>query len=209
MSSPFRGFVLGVVLAVATVQGSSAATITFKNDGRNLVDASRSTDLQSGASWLAGPDIVSGSVSGQYRSTFENGADTFASDADRRATYFRVHDGQTATLKVGRSSALSLLWGSVDTYNRITLRDTVTGAALNITIASLKGVAEGLGAALLSVKGFTFNRVDFWSSGNSIEFSNITTTPVPAPVPLPAGGVLMLSAIGSVALLRRRRARHA
>ncbi|WP_234871661.1 hypothetical protein [Alitabrizicola rongguiensis] len=120
-----------------------------------------------------------------------------------------MHDGQTATLKVGRSSALSLLWGSVDTYNRITLRDTVTGAALNITIASLKGVAEGLGAALLSVKGFTFNRVDFWSSGNSIEFSNITTTPVPAPVPLPAGGVLMLSAIGSVALLRRRRARHA
>lgn len=204
MKSVLSGIGLALCLAFCGASPSQAATISNIDNGRTLVDASEGTSLIGGGTWLSGPDVVTGSVKGQYRSTFESGDGTFASSSDASASYFRVHDGASAVLKVARSKALSLLWGSVDSYNKITLHDTLTGRSLVLTLDSLKGAVVGLGASLVKVSGFVFDRVEFWSSGNSLEFSNISTEAL-APVPVPAPALLLIGGIGGLATLRRRR----
>ncbi len=204
MKSVLCGIGLAIGLALWCASPSQAATISNFDNGRTLVDASKGTSLIGGGTWLNGPDVVTGSVKRQYRSTFENGDGTFASSSDASASYFRVHDGATAVLKVARSKALSLLWGSVDSYNKITLQDTLTGRSLVLTLGSLKGAVVGLGASLVNVTGFAFDRVEFWSSGNSLEFSNISTQAL-APVPVPAPALLLIGGLGGLAALRRRR----
>ena len=203
MKTALFGIGLAIGLAFCSAFASQAATISNIDNGRTHVDASKSTALAGGGTWLNGPDVVSGSVRGEYRSTFENGDGTFANGGDASASYFRVHDGETAVLKVARSKALSLLWGSVDSYNKITLRDTLTGKSLVLTLDSLKGAVVGLGASLVRVTGFAFDRVEFWSSGNSLEFSNISTQAL-APVPVPATALLLIGGLGGLATLRRR-----
>jgi hypothetical protein len=105
-------------------------------------------------------------------------------------------------------SYLSLLWGSIDTYNAIALylngvlQDTVTGQDL----FNAGGLPAASGAAFVKIAE-SFNEVRFFSNypgfgadTPAFEFSNVV-----AAVPVPAGGLLLIGALGGLAVLRRRK----
>jgi hypothetical protein len=191
---------------VAVTVASSAFAVTVTNDrllpGTDAATfaslAATSTTLSPGATWLDAPAVVTGNLSGQYRSPFE-GTPQFAG-----TNYFNITgaDGVSVlTLSTVRST-LSFLWGSVDTYNSVKLINTLTGASTVVTLANLlnpETPQDGLGASLVTIAGFSFDKVEFRSTGNSFELASV------AAVPLPAGGLLLLCAIGGIAALRRRK----
>ncbi|MGE0409785.1 MAG: hypothetical protein AB7P23_11070 [Amphiplicatus sp.] len=102
-----------------------------------------------------------------------------------------IHDGAYFTSISGGASAvydlaglhtdLSILWGSVDTYNDIdfyagaALVDTLNGSAL---IAA--GAPQGLSfiVALITANA-AFDRIVIRSGTNAFEFANLATTPIP------------------------------
>lgn len=51
------------------------------------------------------------------------------------------------------------------------------------------------------ILGGVFDGIRFSSKDYSMEFANLTV----APIPLPAGGVLLLTAVGGLAIAQRRR----
>lgn len=105
---------------------------------------------------------------------------------------------------------LSLLWGSPDGSNMLELLlggqvvATFWGADFGWFTGSDILRQPGSGAALLRLSGARFDGVRFssWANGGTFEFSNVTTSPVP----LPPAALLLLGAVGTLAMLRRRRA---
>lgn len=182
---------------------SLAATVTSNNLDNAALSAlaGSSTALPGGGSWQAGPapQEVAGNEAGQYRSPFEDlGVGNFESIA-----YWNVLGGQTGMLVLNSlRTSLSFLWGSVDTYNTVTLFNSVAGTSMtfdNTDLGNPDAPTLGLSASFVTITGFTFDRVAFGGTGNSMEFSNVSA------VPLPAGGLLLIGALGGLALLRRRK----
>ena len=198
-----------VALAGAFVAASAVAASALTIDVTNSPDlsdyAGSSTSLQTGAAWVPTFEAaeVSGSVDGQYRSPFEG----FAGGED--VDYFTVGspslDAPNPAILAFETtwSAFSLLWGSFDSYNTLAfydanldLIDFVTGS----DILTAGGSPSGLEAVAVTISDIgAFQYVYFQSDGAAFEFSNV------AAVPLPAGGVLLLTALGGLAIARRRK----
>ena len=221
------GMVASLVLASAI--GASAATVSVEANAPESwgqVETTATTTLSSGASWNIAPATVNDSVNGQYKSPFDpanadNGVNVPSGqqvsgweDLD----YFTVGSPipnnvpSPAILDLGgEKTILSLLWGSVDLYNAIQLRlgggviHTVSGQ----DVFDNGGEPAASGAALVRISGAgPFDEVRFFSNFAvsdekdvpAFEFSNVV-----ASVPLPAGGWLLITALGGMAALRRRR----
>lgn len=101
---------------------------------------------------------------------------------------------------------LSFVWGTPDAYNTVLFYRN--GAGL---IDTVKGFGNGTNLVMPKVAvteigdGLGFDRVQFVSAGTAFEYANLAASQ-PAPVPAPAAGLLLLTALGAVALARRRRA---
>jgi len=217
----------GAVMMAAV--SASAATVTVQANAPEswgAVDLGATTALSADATWTTQPSIVSGSVGGQFKSPFDprqadNGSDVVGSDVIdgwEQLDYFTIgspnRQGSPGVLALSQSkSILSLLWGSVDTYNAIelvldgTVIDTVSGQ----DVFDAGGEPAASGAALVKISGAgLFDEVRFYSNFDggdldgldtpAFEFSNVV-----AAVPLPAGGWLLITALGGMAVLRRKR----
>jgi len=103
--------------------------------------------------------------------------------------------------------AISFVWGSPDPFNVIefyrngTLIDTATGGGLgnfgeNIALPTvmISDIGDGDG----------FDTFVFRSKAPAFEFSTLKSIPL-SPVPVPAAGLMLLTAIGAVSFLRRRK----
>jgi hypothetical protein len=100
---------------------------------------------------------------------------------------------------------LSFVWGTPDKYNTVNFYRT--GAGLIDTVV---GFGDGSNIALPKVAvtdigdGLGFDRVEFVSTGTAFEYANLVASQ-PAPVPVPAAGLLLLTALGAVSLMRKRK----
>jgi hypothetical protein len=208
-----RNAFLGAIAALALSVGSSSAA-TFDVEDWDAQGSGNGAGIDfavgygantpTGATWsLPGADIVTGNSTGIAQSPFNSNGLTGTQD------YFSVNPGNTgAALTFGAlQTAFSILWGSVDTYNSISFYEganwmgTFTGTQIGTATGSSLTSATGYEiSALVSFGDFGngFNRVEFTSTSNAMEFGL-------APVPLPAGGLLLIGALGGLAALRRRK----
>jgi hypothetical protein len=166
-----------------------------------------------------------GSVANVYRSPFENAASGNGAVYDAsnggwqlpgfdKLSYTSIEANSSATYTFTASAALSLLWGSPDSYNSIKFFSGPNGTG------SLEGTIHGSDLATqtyghdlvkLTLGGSIFQSIVLYSSGPAFEFANLHTTPLagptPSPTPLPAALPLFAGGLGVIGLLSRFRKR--
>jgi hypothetical protein len=190
-----KSLVGSALLALSLGTAAQAVTVTNTTVSGLGTDpfVAGSVTLPGGSSWFDAPDIEVGSAGGLYRTPFEGGTGAGT------AQFFNVTADNSPAILVLNSvqTSLRLLWGSVDTYNTLEL---FLGNSLVATVTSANMVNPqfSTGAEYVTISGQAFDEVRFLSSTNSFEFAAI------AAVPLPAGGLLLIGALGAFAVLRRR-----
>lgn len=198
-------FIFTAVFGVSIA--AQAATVSSQQLNSAQLDQLQSFDNPVAASFTLGPQArpgffenVTGSQSRVRRSPWEQAsARKFAG-----ATYSAIR-GAVTYLFSADQTGLSLLWGSTDVPNTLTLlKDGREVAVIQPGVANAGGDTIGLdprGAFFVSITDTLFNELRLSTNSFAFEYANLATT---AAVPVPAAGVLMLSALGGATLLRRR-----
>ncbi len=208
-----KTFLSAVALTTAMATSTFAATVNFTATASTGVPAGYGTDIGA-ATWFgtSDPAIVNGTVSGGYRSPYNELA---TPGTTGYSNYFTVgspapnSQPSPATLVLNSAkNTFSMLWGSIDTYNAVQfcLGSTcakVTGSQVGVPPLSAGG---SLNAIVNFTADFYFDRISFFSNEGRIgDQAAFEFAVAPVPVPLPAGGLLLLGALGGIAALRRRR----
>lgn len=117
--------------------------------------------------------------------------------------YSSVQAGSSATFEFDEvQTGMSLIWGSPDDYNDLIITLFGGGGTTVINGADVQGPV-GILASLVTITDVLFEKVTFTSGKNAFEFANLTTS---TSVPLPAGILLMVTALGGLVLVRRKSA---
>lgn len=174
--------------------------------------ANAATVSQSATPAAAFANPVGSVISGTYASNvtdpgvFTGSTDPLPLDNRRSPWEGTALDGSVYSAITGRVSyafgsvrtAFSLVWGSPDTYNDLkfflggNLVDTVNGSAI------LPCCGTNVASSLVTISGLKFDSVEFRSGAQAFEYANV------AAVPVPAAGLMLLGAVGGLAVLRRR-----
>ncbi|MDO5613043.1 MAG: VPLPA-CTERM sorting domain-containing protein [Paracoccus sp. (in: a-proteobacteria)] len=129
---------------------------------------------------------------------------------DPTAWFTGLGPNSSATYAFDLSDGASFVWGTPDFYNRVEflLGDTVVDSFQLTARNDLGPASRRNGAALAvfsNIAGGVFDGMRFSTPRISFEYANLTTTVTIAPIPLPAGGVLLLTALGGLAIARKRK----
>jgi hypothetical protein len=169
---------------------------------------------------------VAGSISGTYRSPWENAA-TPGSGATgwNLLQYSSVQANSSATYNFTATTVISLLWGSPDYFNTIAFYSgpggtgylgSLSATALNPptgigdVVGSVPLLIQTVGHDLLTFKdvGGTIQSVVISTGNNAFEFADLLPTPnTQLDTPIPAAFPLFATGLGVMGLLARRRKR--
>lgn len=203
-----------VMLSATSAVALVVNVVATDQAARNILDPGQSLDLGGG---VFDPVrlSVSGSVSNFWRSPWEgdtngNAATEFWTVGPTNPTNGPLaNTPNPAQLKytTGKNT-FSLLWGSVDSYNKLSFFDSLDNPLGVVVGGDLNMNPVRVGAQLVTISGFgpsAFTRVEFLSDGyNAFEFSNIvagpasgiSAVPVPAALPLFGTGLAIMGFIG-------------
>lgn len=199
-----RAAVVGAALVVAPV-AANAASVSFT--GLSVADLDALTPVTS-ISPTSTTGVYFDNVTGNQFSGSTLISRSPWEDSIHEATgeFSSVQGGATATFTFATAqTALNLIWGSPDSYNDITITLLGGGGVDVINGTEVQG-PTGILASSVEITDVLFTTVVFDSgSSNAFEFANLTTTPVP----LPAGMLLMGTALAGFAVMRRRKSKAA
>lgn len=180
---------------------ASAATLTFS--GLTTADLNAMTPIANISPTSTTPVYLDNIVGNQY-----NGSGDIISRSPWEGS---IHEatGMFSSVQAGGSVTftftdvqygIDLIWGSPDSYNDLTITLTGAGGTHVVNGSNVQGPV-GILASMVSVTDVFFKTVTFESSSNAFEFANLTTSTVP----LPAGMLMMGTAIAGFGVMRRRR----
>ena len=225
-SSPRRLAAFAAALILTVGAQAAAATVNLLDTSTqgagntaHLYGAGFGANTPLGAEWSDDAPVVTptpGNLSGVYQSPFNN-----TPLLDTQA-YFSVgaEDGDgdggpsPITLTFGSlQSTFSLLWGSIDSYNKIEFFDANGGLVAASTGTDI--IDEfGLAGSPSNFEQVALLRYDFDDVERFKSIVFTSTSPAfefglaPSAVPLPAAGWMLLTALGALGLAGRRRARR-
>jgi len=208
-SLSLRSLAGAAAIAVAA-GGAHAVTISsftnFDDPGFAYPSLTETTSIT--GTWADAPSVRAGNLNGIYRTPFDETPNaqvenaTFDNAVVADVEYFAVGPGNPANPAIlefaNVQQSFSFLWGSPDSFNELTFK--LDGAEVGVFTGTVITGAPSAGSVWAEFEG-RFDEVQFYSSpSNAFEFASIETTAVP----LPAGAVLLLTALGGFAVARRR-----
>lgn len=198
-----RPFAFVSTIALMSASSANAATVQFFDlpDTRfeNPAAIATTGDVRQNVtrtwSWFSNPWPTAGADPNQ----------------DPTAWFTGVGAKASATYAFDLSGGVSFVWGTPDYYNRVEFLwgDIVVDSLQLNASYDLSPALRRTGAALAvfsDIAGGVFDGMRMSSPRISFEFANLTTSPPIAPIPLPAGGALLLTALGGLAIARKRKA---
>ncbi|MEH6404371.1 MAG: VPLPA-CTERM sorting domain-containing protein [Sneathiella sp.] len=175
-----------LALMTAPVQAASFNWLSFAEPAEiPMLAADSLVNAAEGETW---------DLSGQYSTPWD--------DEDDGREYTYVQAGGSATYSgFGTATAVSLLWGSVDTYNSIEFwfngvkNEVLTGT--QALVGYVPAVGKGAGTIQILADA-AFDTMIFKSSSNAFEYANlqVTAVPLPAALPLYGAGIAVLGFMG-------------
>jgi hypothetical protein len=190
------------MLALASVAPAAAATITFTD---SLPGVAMPNPLATGMSVTGTSGLttvlsenVSGSIVNERRSPWDAGNSTV--DFTARGAFYSAIQNGTAYFDLGVvRGGISFVWGTPGPQNVLEL--FLNGVSqFQVTGTGAVSPNEATYSRLTTVSDVRFDRITFTAAKPAFEFANLTISAVP----LPAGGLLLLGALGGLMMLRRR-----
>jgi hypothetical protein len=104
----------------------------------------------------------------------------YAEPYNDTTNYMAVLSGESETVVYGKTySELGLYWGSIDSYNVLTLFNGSSSVVVPIPPVANGDQSAGDSNRYFVITGFDFNKAVFSSNGNSFEFDNVAVGGVP------------------------------
>ena len=203
-------------LVINASVGGAPAGVNYVNFDDVPLGAAGGVSGGVGVSFTGDGQAVQGAQSGRYAAPYLSGGNgTLFGDPNNgpdTTTYLTTGVGSVILALPGQEKYVGLLWGSVDSYNTLslyngsTLVGTITGT--NVT-ASANGDQGQDGTFYVNITSTqSFDKVIATSGSYAFEFDNVAFNP--AAVPEPSSLLLALTGVvGLVAYRRIRRKRPA
>lgn len=211
-----KGLKLSIALAAMLI-ATPAMAVTVTSD--DVLDSPGASIDPTSASANYRPDLLGNDFNGtapEARSPWEDTA-----YENTTGLYDSVSAGGYAIFDFGSTvlTGLSIMWGSPDSYNRLTLFDsagavvyTLDGPSLPNLVGPFAGFPIGFEFVNIVISDILFSKIRLDSfNSDAFEFANfqvIEQNNAPT-VPLPAGLLLLLSGLGGLGFLGRARAKTA
>jgi hypothetical protein len=205
-------------LMVSAAVGGAATGNNYVNFNNLALGAAGGASGGATVSFSGTGAVVTGASSGLYAAPYISGSngslfgDATVSGADS-TRYISTGNASATLLFPGMHHYLGMLWGSVDTFNRLEFFSGATSVGF-LTGSGIVAAANGdqgvMGTYYANItSSLAFDRVVASSSDYAFEFDNVAyDTSAPNGVPEPATlGLLGLGLLGA-GFVRRRKASH-